>query len=208
MSQPANSVITRGMVRHAAYLDLDHLIEIDKINQEQRDEALISGLKGLQSLSVTLNKFDGTTNIKDWLEEFDGYIQETAKESNNSKLFALQQNLPGEAKQWLQLQPDPTRKDYTNLRKALFEKFSPTEQELFRIKSQIYSSRQQALQSFKDYVRQLQMMARPLKLAKKELVGVCINGAHPTLKSSSRHVRPRHHRGTLKVACGCQRDSV
>ena len=79
MLQPPNSVITRDMVRRASYLDLDHLIVIDEMNQVQWDEALISGLKGLQSLSVSLNKFDGTTNIKCWLEKFDGYIQETAK---------------------------------------------------------------------------------------------------------------------------------
>ena len=183
MSQPANFVLTRGMVWRAGYLDSDHLIEIDEMNQAQRNEALISGLKGLQSLSVSLNKFDGTTNIKDWLEEYNDYIQEAAKESDNSKLFAFQQNLSGEATQWLQLQPDSAQKDYANLRKALFEKFSPAEQELFCIKRQIYSSSQQALQSFKDHVRQLQVMARSLKLAEKELVGVCINGAHPTLKA-------------------------
>ena len=56
--QPTHSAIIWGMVWCAGYLNLAHLIQIDKMDQAQWDEALILGLKGLWSL-VNVNKFDG-----------------------------------------------------------------------------------------------------------------------------------------------------
>ena len=89
---PANrQVITRDQLRRVG-LTLDEYNELvnngDVIMAEQaaRDAALISGLKGLRSLSITLPKFDGSLYVDDWLNDFDKYSVEIDRTSDANKL--------------------------------------------------------------------------------------------------------------------------
>ena len=127
MTDPANRVILRSDIRRAGFLNLEQLEDIlNTMNAEQREQALLQGLQGIKSLTISLQQFDGAeNNILDWLEDFDRYIQETKGQTNDAKLFALIHHLSSEAKQWFQLQNDNTKQNCNDLRAALKEKFHP-----------------------------------------------------------------------------------
>ena len=149
---PANrQVITRDQLRRAGltldeYNELVNNGDVIMADQAARDAALISGLKGLRSLSITLPKFDGSLYVDDWLNDFDKYSVEIDRTSDANKLYDLVFHLSGEAMQWYRLQPPATRDNYADLRASFKERYSPSQQETFEVRGKIYSMKQGPLQ--------------------------------------------------------------
>ena len=201
---PANrQVITRDQLRRVG-LTLDEYNELvnngDVIMAEQaaRDAALISGLKGLRSLSITLPKFDGSLYVDDWLNDFDKYSVEIDRTSDANKLYDLVSHLSGEAMQWYRLQTPATRDNYADLRASFKERYSPSQQEQFEVRGKIYSLKQGPLQKFIDFAREVQLKARAINVPEAEIVGICIHGARPTIKSHLAMAKPDTMAALLK----------
>ena len=187
MAQPANNVavVTRGQLRNAG-LNRD---TYENAMVDHEDE-LLRGLRGLRSLSISLPSFDGSQLVTDWLEDFDRYSAETDRVRDASKLFDLISHFGKEAKQWFQLLPEATKKNYDQLRAAFKDRFSPTNQELLDVRGAIYTTKQLPNQKFRDFARDIQRQARAINMPEAEVVGVCVNGARPALKPHLAMAKP------------------
>ena len=167
-------------------------------DQAARDAALISGLKGLRSLSIMLPKFDGSMYVDDWLIDFDKYSVEMDRTSDANKLNDLLSHLSGEAMQWYRLQPSATHDNYADLRASFKERYSPSQQETFEVRGKIYSMKQGPLQKFVDFAREVQLKSRAINIPEEEIIGICIHGARPTIKSHLAMAKPDTMAALLK----------
>ena len=201
---PANrQVVTRGQLQCIG-LTLEEYIAlvinggIAMADQAACDAALIQGLKGLRSLNVSLSKFDGSLYVNDWLDDFDKYCVEVDRTNDANKLYDLVSHLTGEAKAWYRLQPPATRDSYPDLRAAFKERYSPSQQETYEIRGKIYSLKQGPLQKFADFARDVQLKARAINIPEAEIIGICIHGARPAIKSHLPMAKPDTMAALLK----------
>ena len=221
MATPANAVVTHRVTRqqlHDAGLTLQQYQDLlDDINNHHNPEVsstdenlatdnmpdpdpnLIASLAGLRALAITLPKFDGNSLIPDWLEDFDRYSDETARTADANKLFDLISHLGPEVKQWFHLLPNDTKTSYVNLRAALKDRYTPTSQEILEAKGTIYAMKQGASQTFKDFVKQVQLKARQIDMSDDEVKGICIKGARPHLKAHLAMAKPANMDALLKL---------
>jgi len=156
-------------------------------------------LRGLRSLALSLPKFDGITDIQDWFQDFDRYSTETGRTTEDNKLYDLISHLTGEARQWFTLQPTETKQDYETLRTALEDKYKLSAQEKLDIRGQIYTMRQGPLQSFKEFATSVQLKAKSINLEDAEVVGICINGARPSIKAHLAMAQPASMKDLMKL---------
>ena len=221
MATPANAVVTHRVTQqqlHDAGLTLQQYQDLlDDINNRHNPEVsstdenlvtdnmpdpdpnLIASLAGLRALAITLPKFDGNSLITDWLEDFDRYSDETAGTTDANKLFDLISHLGPEVKQWFHLLPNDTKTSYVNLPPALKDRYTPTSQEILEAKGTIYAMKQGASQTFKDFVKQVQLKARQIDMSDDEVKGICINGARPHLKAHLAMAKPANMDALLKL---------
>lgn len=218
MSDPANPVIVTRQALKRLGLNIERYnqlinpdIQINPIFQEENDDdddndnaamdqdALIRSLQGLRTLAINLPKFDGNQQVEDWLEDFDRYSAETGRDTVENKLYDLISHLTGDARQWFSLQPEDTRNAYVALRNALKERFKPTAQEILDTWGFIYMMRQGPTQSFKDFANQVQRKAKTIAMPDDEVVGICINGARPSLKAHLAMAKPESMDELLKL---------
>ena len=148
----------------------------------RNDDAIARELRNLQTIALKLENYDGSNPCADWLSDFDRYVTETARDSDEAKLFSLIYHLTGTTKEWFNLLSDDIKESYKKLRDALQTTFSPTPQEVFKVKAQLYNSKQQPSEPYQDYVRRLQLQAHIIKLPDEDLVPLCVNGALPSLR--------------------------
>ena len=164
----------------------------DEVDRDvEAHDALIRSLQGLRTLAITLPKFDGDILIDDWLADFDRYSTETGRLTDENRLYDLISHLGREAKQWYNLQPQATQQDYQTLRDALQEKYQPTPQELLDTRGLLYTMKQGPHQSFREFAKTIQLKARTINMPDAEIVGICVNGARPTLKAHIAMARPQ-----------------
>lgn len=214
MATPNNpQIVTRNQLRRLGItlddlhdetdtdnLHLNNLFHSDNLVNMADNAALIRSLQGLRTLAISLPKFDGTsTNIDDWLEDFDRYTHETGRETDDNKLYDLISHLSGDARQWFQLLTDDQKTDYNSVRTAIKDKFKPTPQEILDIRGQIYTMRQGPHQSFKEFARTIQLKAKTIGMQDAEIVGICINGARPTIKAHLSMAQPASMGDLLKL---------
>ena len=63
----------------------------------------------------------------------------------------------------------------------------------------MYSMKQQPNQSFKDFVKQVQLKAHQINMKVEEVKGICINGARPQLKAHLSMAKPANMADLLKL---------
>ena len=181
--------------------NIEAIVNDTVVNILPDPDPLLQSLPGLHALAITLPKYDGNTLISDWLEDFDRYSTETARTSNENKLYDLISHLGPEPKQWFQLLPNDTKQDYDRLRTALKDKFSPTVQKILETRGAIYSMKQSLIQSFNEFAKSVQLKARSINLPEDEVKEICINGAHPNLKLHLSMAKPARMEALLKLPC-------
>ena len=136
--------------------------------------------KWLGAMFVWLEPFDGTQNIKDFFQDFEHYLNQTATTSDSDKLNSLIDHTTGEARAFYRtLTPSP---NYVDLKTALEDRFGLNSQEKRQIKSRFYSNKQLPGESFKMYLGRMQQMARQIEVPNKEVVEVGINGTRTELR--------------------------
>ena len=154
--------------------------------------------KRLSAMFVRLEPFDGTQNIKDFFQDFERYLKQTATTSDSDKLNSLIDHTTGEARAFYRtLTPAP---NYAELKTALEDRFGLNIQEKRQIKSRFYSTKQLPGESFKMYVGRMQQMARQIEVPDSEVVEVCINGARTELRPHLAMAAPDSVKELLKLA--------
>ena len=86
----------------------------------RNDDAIARELRSLQTIALKLENYDGSNPCADWLSDFDRYVTETARDSDEAKLFSLIYHLTGTAKEWFNLLSDDIKESYKKLRDALW----------------------------------------------------------------------------------------
>ena len=154
--------------------------------------------KRLGAMFVCLEPFDGTPNIKDFFQDFERYLKQTATTSDSDKLNSLIDHTTGEACAFYRtLTPAP---NYAELKTALEDRFGLNIQEKPQIKSRFYSNEQLPGESFKMHVGRMQQMARQIEVPDSEVVEVCINGARTELRPHLAMAAPDSVKDLLKLA--------
>ena len=154
--------------------------------------------KRLGAMFVRLEPFDGTQNIKDFFQDFERYLNQTATTSDSDKSNSLTDHTKGEAHAFYRtLTPSP---NYADLKTALEDRFGLNIQEKRQIKSRFYSNKQLPGELFKMYVGRMQQMARQIEVPDSEVVEVCINGARIELRPHLAMAAPDSVKDLLKLA--------
>ena len=136
--------------------------------------------KCLGAMFVRLEQFDGTQNIKDFFQDFDRYLTQTATTSKVDELNTLIAHTTGEALAFYRIiSPTPS---FADMKSALQERFGLNIREKWQIKSPFYSSKQIPSKSFKLYVSRIQQMACQIDVSEAEVIEVCISGVRSELR--------------------------
>ena len=154
--------------------------------------------KQLGAMFVRLEPFEGTQNIKDFFQDFERYLKQTATTSDSDKLNSLIDHTTGEACAFYRaLTPAP---NYAELKTALEDCFGLNIQEKRQIKSSFYSTKQLPGESLKMYMGRMQQMARQIEVPDSEVLEVCINGARTELRPHLAMAAPDSVKDLLKLA--------
>ena len=151
--------------------------------------------KKLNALTNTLQRYDGTGNVTDWLSDFDSYCHDVGRLSEDDRRNCLVGHLTNEAKAWFRLQPHGATVD--ELIEALKLRFNPTELQLHQRKMQLFAMSQRVNQSFAEFVRELQEEARGLHMSEVDLVRIALSGAKQNIKAHLTMAQP----ATISALC-------
>lgn len=157
------------------------------------------------ALALRLDPFDGTSNVKDFLQDFDRYVVETGKSTPGDKLNCLISHLSGEARLWYRTQSDTT---FATVKAGLEERFGVTTPQKHAIKTKIYGSKQQPGESFRSFVGRLQQMARNIDMGEPELVPIVLGGARAELRAHLAMARPATIKDILKLPVVADEDLI
>ena len=135
------------------------------------------------SLGGNLNNFEGeTSNVMDFLEDFDRQIRMSGLEKDQEKLDVLVSLLTESAKTWYRSLPIETKDSYKELRKALKDTYATQEQSKHLQRAALFHMKQEANQSVRDFIIGIQAKSRGLEMADKDLVSIVISGLQPQIK--------------------------
>ena len=150
---------------------------------EEQVAALSNNIKGM---ALSLDKFDGTSNFKDWEADYDILCQDTNRVTDRAKLNLLVFNLRGQAKEVYLALNEEDRTDFAKVRQALLDAFQEQDSDRQQRKMALYARKQVAHETLKEYVLAAQRSARGLGMPQSELVAVSVNNTRPQVR---RHLK-------------------
>ena len=165
-------------------------------NTEYRDNAsarsieadLLGSLcKSFRSFKAESPKYDGKSNIKQFLIDFERYLEFIAVEEDAEMAALLYSALTGDALAWARLLPSEETKSYMILKDLLKSEFSPDNFQKATKRGLLYGTTQKDGESFRSFLRRLQTMAKESMdretMTERELVTIACKGANPQLQN-------------------------
>ena len=137
------------------------------------EEAIEKFRKQLNVFSAKLELFDGTSNLNDFISDFNSYCEYLGKD-DSERLGLLRTHLTGEAKDVFRLVETPT---FDSVVSALEIRFAPTEHALHRVKTELFGAKQMSGETFKQFAIRIQNAARHTDISQLDLIKIAINGA-------------------------------
>ena len=125
--------------------------------------------------------FAGTSDLNDFISDFESYCEYLGKDTDSEKLGLLRTHLTGEAKDVFQLVENPT---VDSVISALKIHFAPSEHALHQVKTELLGAKQTPGETFKQFAIRIQNAARHTDISQLDLVRIAINGARNGLVKS------------------------
>ena len=167
------------------------------------EQAIEKFRKQLNVFSAKLELFDGTSNLNDFISDFNSYCEYLGKD-DSERLCLLRTHLTGEAKDVFRLVENPT---FDSVVSALEICFAPTEHALRRVKAELFGAKQMSGETFKQFAIRIQNAARHTDISQLDLVKIAINGArnsHVKMHLMMAVPHTMHTTQAHKTTCGCQ----
>ena len=137
--------------------------------------------KQLNVFTAKLDLFAGTSDLHDFISDFESYCEYLGKDTDSEKLGLLRTHLTGEAKDVFRLVENPT---VDSVISALKIRFAPTEHALHRVKAELFGAKQTSGETFKQFAIRIQNAARHTDISQLDLVRIAITGARSGLVKS------------------------
>ena len=165
-------------------------------------------------MNYKLEKYSGTDphhRVDDFIEDFKSYIRST----NAPWETSLKQHLKGDAKEWYRSFILPTNLipgvhivngQYTEEAKTMIldglqDQFGMNDLQKHSAKRALFQCRQDAGETFLEFVARIRKKARALKMLESDTVAICVDGAcdkiRPFSKASKINLNGRIDEGTL-----------
>ena len=109
--------------------------------------------KQLNVFTAKLDLFAGTSDLHDFISDFESYCEYLGKDTDSEKLGLLRTHLTGEAKDVFRLVENPT---VDSVISALKIRFAPTEHALHRVKAELFGAKQTSGETFKQFAISIQ----------------------------------------------------
>ena len=138
-------------------------------NMEYKESASTCGIeanllgslcKSFRSFKAESPKYDGKTNVKQFLIDFERYLEFIAVEEDAEMAALLYSALTGDALAWARLLPSEETKSYIIIKDLLKSEFSPNNFQKATKRGLLYGTTQKDGESFRSFLRRLQTMAK------------------------------------------------
>ena len=139
-------------------------------------------LRQLRGMALSIDRFDGTSDIEDWLFDFELLAKVTGYNSDEDKARFLPFHLSGEAKRRYHDLSVTDKGKYSTIKGMLLEVYTPTTWERGMAKRAFYSRKQGQYETLKDYIAQAEVQSYKLGIPQDEAVAVVIHNARPTIR--------------------------